>query len=171
MPFIEGASSVELQQRITIPVVDPGLYSVICEVDPNLELEDFSLGNNVARTSFEVGAACVDDDERENEGPRTATPLSWTEGEAVRQGVICALTEDWYSTTIPAGEHTITLTTPSADLDLSVYDAATQALLATSSTTDAIEVVTLTLAEPTEVYLRVDGFFNEEGAYTLSWTR
>ena len=80
-----------------------GIYSIICEVDPNLTLDDFYLSNNVARATFEVGAACIDDDDR-NEGPRTATPLAWSLDEASYAGVICSLTEDWWVMTVPAGE-------------------------------------------------------------------
>ena len=170
IPEVEGASSLVVRQRITIPNVTPGLYSVICEVDPNLELEDFSLSNNVTRAPFTVGAACVDDDERENEGPRTATELEWTQPATGYEGVICALTEDWYLVSAPAGTHTFTLNAPSADLDLSVYRGAELELLGQGATTADPEQVRVMIPSPTELYIRVDGFFDAEGAYVLNWT-
>lgn len=169
VPHLDGASSVELRQRITIPLgTAPGLYTVICEVDPLLELDDFSLSNNVTRATFEVTAACIDDDERENEGPRTATPIDWISSES-REGVICSMTEDWYQIDVPSGQHTFTLNTPTGDLDLSVYRSSDLTLLGTSSTTEPVEEVQVQLTAETSLYLQVDGFFSERGNYTLSW--
>jgi hypothetical protein len=167
---IEGASSRDLRQRMTIPEgLTPGLYSVICEVDPLLELDDFLLGNNITRAPFTVNNACIDDDERENEGPRTATELSWDQEDASQGGVICELTEDWYVITAPAGQRTFTLDTPEGDLDLSVYRVSDQSLLDISATESSPEEVTVDFNLETEIYLRVDGFFNERGSYTLTW--
>ena len=167
---LEGATSIELRQRITIPnALDAGLYSVICEIDPDLTLDDFFLGNNVTRTNFEVLSACVDDDDRENEGPRSATPLTWENASANYEGVICSLTEDWFRITVPAGEHTFSLETVEADLDLSVYEVATDMLIGSSETDQSPEQVNISLDDETEVYIQVDGFFDARGAYILSW--
>ena len=167
---IEGASSTEIRQRITIPIgAAPGLYSVICEVDPLLELDDFLLGNNITRVPFEVNAACIDDDDRENEGPRAATELTWSSLDATQSGVICALTEDWYLITAPSGQRTFTLDTPDGDLDLSVYQVSDQSLLGRSATEGSIEEITVDLNVDTQIYLRVDGFFTAQGSYTLTW--
>ena len=167
---IEGASNIDLRQRVTIPDgLNPGLYSVICEVDPLLELDDFLLGNNITRAPFEVSAACVDDDDRENEGPRTATELSWSTLPTSQTGVICELTEDWYVITAPSGQRTFTLDTPDGDLDLSVYQTSNQMLLGTSVTESSQEEVIVDLSAPTQLYVQVDGFFNERGSYTLTW--
>jgi PKD repeat protein len=170
IPRIEGASSVNIRQRITIPNgLDAGIYSVICEVDPELSLDDFYLSNNVIRTNFEVSEACVDDDERENEGPRTATPLDWMVADQSYEGVICALTEDWLVVTVPAGERVFTLNTEGGDLDLTIYQTSNQNVLGSSQTLDPVEEVNITLVDETEVYIQVDGFFNERGTYTLTW--
>ncbi len=170
IPEVPGAAIVDLRQRLTIPDgLAPGVYSVICELDPNLTLDDFNLSNNVTRSPFEVTEACIDDDERENEGPRTATELEWLSLDQDYEGVICALTEDWFVITVPAGAHTFTLSTPDADLDLSVYRASDQELLGASQSVDPFERVSVELSSETELYLQVDGFFNANGAYILSW--
>ena len=103
------------------------------------------------------------------EGPRSATPLEWTSTSASQEGVICALTEDWYLIDAPSGQHTFRLSTPEGDLDLFVYSATDQQLINSGETTSSEEVVEINLDSPTQLYLRVDGFFNERGPYTLSW--
>ena len=170
VPSIEGASTLNLRQRITIPNdLSPGLYSIICEVDPELNLDDFYLSNNVTRTSFELNPACIDDDQRENEGPRTASPLVWTDEPAQFEGVICALTEDWFVMTAPAGLRRFTLNAPNGDLDLSVYASADNSLLASAQSTEIIEEVEINLEAESELYIQVDGFFDARSAYTLTW--
>ena len=167
---VPGASLVEVRQRISIPnEIAPGVYSLICELDPNLELDDFNLSNNITRSSFEVIAACIDDDDRENEGPRTATPLDWLSLDDGYNGVICPLTEDWYQITAPSGARVFTLNTPEGDLDLSIYRASDMTLLGRSQLETQQEQVSFQLSTETALYIQVDGFFDEGGAYTLSW--
>ena len=170
VPFIEGASSINLRQRISIPNnLSPGLYSIICEVDPELTLDDFYLSNNVTRADFELSPACIDDDQRENEGPRTASPLLWAEVPAQFDGVICALTEDWYTITAPAGVRRFTLNAPNGDLDLKIYASSDETLLGSAQSVEPIEQIELNLDQETELYIQVDGFFNASSTYTLAW--
>ena len=173
LPRVEGAGLVELRQRLTVPAAAlEGAQQLLVEIDPLRRLPDIRPGNNILRAPFTVLGACLDDDDRANEGPASATPLEWSAGSA--EGVICAYTEDWLSLTAPAGARRLTLSVAgggagATDLDLAVYRADTGALLAASTTEVSPEVVLFTLPASAELLVQVDGFLDARASYTLSW--
>jgi hypothetical protein len=113
----------------------------------------------------------VDDDERTNEGPASASaldPLLLS-----TDAVICAFTEDWYALEVAqAGQVEARLTFVNAvgDLDLVILDQATGVELGASRTEDDQEVVRLVLDEPATLLIRVDGFDEAQNDYTLTWS-
>jgi len=172
IPSLSGASSLELSQRLTVPVEAlSGPQQLIVEVDPLRALPDIRTGNNVARASFEVIGLCVDDDERENEGPSTATELLSAAGSV--EATICAFTEDWYALDAEAGALNVNLSAAlgAGDLDLSLYRASDGALLAASADEGLPSPLSVTLSEAERVLIQVDGFLDARGAYTLSWAQ
>jgi hypothetical protein len=172
IPSLSGASSVELSQRLTVPVEAlSGPQQLIVEVDPLRALPDIRTGTNVARASFEVIGLCVDDDERENEGPSTATELLSAAGSV--EATICAFTEDWYALDAEAGALNVNLSAAlgAGDLDLSLYRASDGALLAASADEGLPSPLSVTLSEAERVLIQVDGFLDARGVYTLSWAQ
>jgi len=171
VPVINGASSLEVSQRLTIPEAAlTGAQTLIAEVDPLRALPDIRTGNNVARTPFEVIGVCQDDDDRENEGPASATELLTSSGSV--DAVICAYTEDWYALDAEAGALLINLSAQAGagDLDLSVYGA-DGALLGASADVGLPSPLSLTLDAPERVLIQVDGFLDARGVYSLSWSQ
>ncbi len=173
VPALPGAQTVQFSQRLTVPDDAPGgAQFVLVEVDPERDVADLRPGNNVAGAALSVVAACVDDDPRSNEGPRTPTPLVAEDGQ-LEDAVICAFTEDWYRLPVAAaGAVTVTLAFDGAagDLDLQVFDGAGEALLGESRTEAAPEVAEFMLAAPGDLLIRVDGFLDARNVYTLTWT-
>lgn len=172
IPSVAGASTLEITQRLTIPAEAlTGTQQLIVEIDPLRTLPDIRTGNNVARASFEVIGVCIDDDERENEGPATATELQTTSGSI--EAVICAYTEDWYSLEAQAGTLLVNLGAQvgAGDLDLSIYRASDGALLEASADVGLPVPLSVTLDAPELILIQVDGFLDARGNYTLSWSQ
>ncbi len=169
---IEGGAELALRQRLTIPADAPaGQRFIVADLDPDRRLPDLRPGNNRGAAAIAIVPACVDDDPRDNEGPRTATPLEAADG-AHDGGVICAFTEDWYALPVDAaGRVTVRLTFDAAagDLDLFVYGEDGESLLGESRTEGAPESVTVDVEVAGTVLVRVDGFLEAEGDYRLEW--
>lgn len=169
---IGGGAELTVRQRMTLPAdVEPGDWFVVVELDPDRRVADLRPGNNRGAAPLAVVAACADDDARENEGPRSATPLD-PEAGAVEGGVLCPYTEDWFSLAVPrAGTLTVRLAFAHADgdLDLYVYDEAGEVALGESRTEDDEETVEIELDAPATVLIRVDGFLEAANRYDLSW--
>jgi|GEM_PF-1982422 len=173
LPRVEGAGVVEVRQRLTVPAAAlEGAQQLLVELDPLRRLPDIRPGNNILRAPFTVLGACLDDDDRANEGPTSATPLDWAAASA--EGVICAYTEDWLTLNAPAGARRLTLTVAGGgagggDLDLAAYRADTGALLGAAATEGSPEVLSFTLPAPAAVLVQVDGFLDARASYTLRW--
>lgn len=168
---LPAAGALEVRQKLTIPAdAESGARFVVAVIDPERRIPDLRPGNNELAAPLAIDAGCADDDDRENEGPRTATPLMAADG-AYEGGVICPFSEDWFSLEVPAGEVTIGIgfTHASGDLDLTVYDADGANILGESRSESDDESVTFDAAAGT-VLIRVDGFFEATNSYTLSWT-
>lgn len=170
IPLVEGGAQLPLSQRLRVPPqVTPGLYQVMVQIDPQLTLPDLRPDNNYRSAPLEVVAACVDDDDRSNEGPSTAQPLDAELG--LYEGVICPFTEDWFVLAdVPVGLVGVQLdfAAQAGDLDLYVYGAAVNPL-AESATANAPERVDF-LHQGGDLLIRVDGFLDAQNEYTLSWT-
>jgi uncharacterized membrane protein len=169
---VEGGADLVVRQRLTLPAdAMPGDRFVLAEVDPDRRVADLSRANNRTSAALGVVAACVDDDDRDNEGPRTATPLDPADG-AYDHGVICPATEDWFSLPVAdAGQVTLRLTfdAGAGDLDLYVYAADGATLLGESATEGSPEAVDVQLDAPGTVLIRVDGFLDDMNSYRLDW--
>ena len=168
---LNGAAMVTLNQRLTVPPnAVSGDYYVLAVVDPDREIADLRLGNNVDIAQLNITAACVDDDDFANEGPGTATPLD-PAGERLEDLSICPHTRDWY--TIDATDSglavfEIRFDHDAGDLDLQVLGADLSALGASRGEGD-VERVEVALDGPETLYIGVDGFDDAANAYTLTW--
>ncbi|MCA9543537.1 MAG: pre-peptidase C-terminal domain-containing protein [Myxococcales bacterium] len=173
VPALPGAAETVVTQRVTLPLdAAAGARFLVVDVDPEREVADLRPGNNRGAAALEVVGACVDDDDRENEGPRSATPLA-PEDERLEDGVLCAFTEDWFRLPVAAaGAVTVRLAFPHAqgDLDLQVFDGQADRLLGESRTEGDAEEVVVQVAAPGDLLIRVDGFLDARNTYTLSWT-
>jgi PKD repeat protein len=170
IPLIEGASSQTINQRLRVPrSALVGAQFLIAEIDPDRLLPDIRPGNNVFTLPFLVIGECIDDDQRENEGPLTATALEWTDSQY--SATLCSYTEDWYALTVPSGDATLTLEADAGgDLDLRLYRADDLTLLGESvQDGDFIEEVSVNFDQSTQVLVQVDGFLDARAEYTLDW--
>ena len=171
LPRVGNVDAAAIRTRVRIPNdAAPGDHFVILVADADRRVADARRANNSIAVPLRVRGLCVDDDQRTNEGPATATVLDVAAG-TYDSGVICAYTEDWFRLDLPADSGlTVNLAFDAAagDLDLFVYDAVTGARLGDSATDGALETVTLPSTGP--VLVRVDGFLDAENAYTVSWT-
>ena len=169
---IEGAAVLEVRQRLRLPAdLRPDDGYIITVLDPDREVADLRPANNVLSTPLAVVAACIDDDQRENEGPATASPLEGVPS-PLAGGVICAFTEDWYALPVAAaGDVNVDLRFQHArgDLDLEIY-AEDGMLLGESRGEGDLEHIALRVAAPGTLLIRVDGFLDARNDYTLSWT-
>ncbi|MCA9539352.1 MAG: hypothetical protein KC620_10725, partial [Myxococcales bacterium] len=169
---IEGAGTVEFDQRLTLPAnAPPGDAFVLAIADPDRAIPDVRPSNNLLSTPFTVLAACMDDDAFENESRQTATPLEPGLG-VLNDGVICPFTRDWYSLFVARpGRVRITLAFDNAlgDLDLRV-ERADGTVFGVSETEADTEVVDGVLGAAGTLYIRVDGFDDARNDYELSWT-
>ncbi|MBV71598.1 MAG: hypothetical protein CMH52_09670 [Myxococcales bacterium] len=185
IPLIAGAEQLELSERIRLPADFgnlPGFEGaefpldafVIGVIDPERTVPDVRLANNQASASVRLEPSCVDDDQRTNEGPATATDLMMS-GEDVNNqvGVICAFTEDWYRLTVDSPgilDVRLSFLQGQGDLDLVAYDAATGALLAASRTEDSVELLRIMVDAGDIIHLQIDGFDEAENDYSLTWS-
>lgn len=174
VPRLEGAGVAALRKKLNLPaMLEGGEWFVIAVVDPDTEQPDIRRANNELSAPLTVQAACVDDDARENEGPLTATDLT-DEASPLEAAVICAFTEDWYALPVAASgpvDVALTFEHAAGDLDLRVYAADGVTLLGESASEDDDEAVQVIIGEaPTTILIRVDGFFDAENRYDLSWS-
>lgn len=171
VPAIEGGLVTPISQRVRIPAMAAaGNRFIVVDVDPLRAVPDLRPANNRGSAGLTVNAACIDDDDRDNEGPATATPLVLLDG-LLEDGVICPFTEDWFVLpAVPAGMVTLQLGFDHAqgDLDLSAWNVAGN-LLAESATEAAPETVTFAHAGG-DLLIRVDGFLDARNLYQLTWT-
>jgi hypothetical protein len=170
LPVVEGGAVTRASQRVQVPrEALPGPRFVVVDVDPLRALPDLRPNNNRGAASVQIVAACVDDDDRANEGPASATPLDPAEGQ--RAGVICPFTQDWFRLPVDvAGPVTVRLLIEHArgDLDLRLYDADLNPLGESATESDE-EVVSVVLAAPGDLLIQVDGFLDAQNEYTLRW--
>ncbi len=182
LPLIEGASVIEVDQRISLPdafdmlpgfvaAMFPLVANVVAVLDPERTVPDVRPNNNQSSAPLELRVACIDDDDRSNEAPGNATPLDLALGEY--NGAICAFTEDWFLLeAAPAGVFEVRLSfdNDQGDLDLVVRDADTGEQLGASRTEEDTEVIRLVLGAPTQLHIGVDGFDEAANEYALSWS-
>ena len=94
-----------------LPGILGGMFPVdahiIAALDPDREVPDVRPNNNYAAVPVQLQNECVDDDDRTNEGPATATALDPEANEY--RGTICAFTQDWFSYQIQEAGSEITL--------------------------------------------------------------
>jgi len=168
---LNGAASVELNQRLTVPPnAVSGDYYVLAIVDPEREIADLRLGNNMDVAQLNITAACVDDDDFVNEGPGSATPLD-PELDSLEGLAICPHTRDWY--TIDATDSglavfEIRFTHGNGDLDLQVLGA-DLGLRGESRGEGDVERVEVAVDGPETLFIGVDGFDDAANTYTLTW--
>jgi PKD repeat protein len=171
IPLIGGASSVDFVQRLSLDGLDlEGTFTLIAELDPERELPDIRPGNNVLRQEFTIITQCIDDDQRENEGPQTATELDWDAPLASYEATVCSYTEDWYRLDVPEGQNTFRLENIDGDLDLYIYSTDSQVSLGSSVSAQEIEEVVFDSPNAQSVFIQVDGFFDSRGQYRLTWS-
>jgi PKD repeat protein len=173
LPRVGNLEPAGFRTRLRLPPNTPaGLRALVVEVDPDRAFGDARRADNALAAPITIRAACEDDDARTNEGPATATEIP---SEQVNvEAVICGYTEDWYRLVVAEAETlTVSLSfdAAGADLDLALHDASRPdaPFLAGSATESSPE--TVTLEGPGAFFIRVDGFLDAEGAYTLSWAR
>ncbi|MFN3200624.1 MAG: CARDB domain-containing protein [Bradymonadia bacterium] len=173
---VEGAGTTSIRKKLTLPLaVEGGDWHLVAVVDPDTEQPDIRRANNEISVPFTVQDACVDDDARENEGPLTATDLAEAMS-PVDAAVICAFTEDWYALPVLASgpvDIGIDFDHDVGDLDLRVYADDGVTLLGESAGEADGESVQIMIEEgdaPTTLLIRVDGFFDAENTYSLSWS-
>jgi hypothetical protein len=168
---LDGAASVELDQRLTVPAnAVAGDYYVLVIVDPDRDIADLRLGNNMDVAQLNITAACVDDDDFANEGPGSATPLD-PEGESLDELAICPHTRDWYRIDATAGGlavFEIRFTHNEGDLDLTVLGG-DLGLRGESRGEGDVERVEVAVDGPETLYIGVDGFDDAANTYTLTW--
>jgi len=143
---------------------------VLVVVDPDREIADLRLTNNIDFAQLSISAACVDDDEFLNEGPGTATPLD-PEGDELEGLAICPHTRDWYTidATAPGlAVFEIRFSHASGDLDLQVLGGDLAPRGASRGEGD-VERVEVPVDGPETLYIGVDGFDDDSNTYTLTW--
>lgn len=168
---IDGAQRLPISQRLALPPdVQPDDGFILVQLDPERDIADVRPANNLAASPLAVIAACEDDDDRENEGPRTATDLTDVAA-PLGEVVICDFTEDWYALPVEAGMVAVQIEFVHArgDLDLEVL-AADGLPLGASRTEADIERVEVMVDAPQTLLIRVDGFLDAANDYTLDWT-
>lgn len=169
--IINGAEVLPISRRVALPPdlqPDDGFFLV--QLDPERDIADVRPSNNLIAAPLAVVAACEDDDERENEGPRTATDLTGIQA-PLAGAVICAFTEDWYALPVEAGDVAVQIAFDNdrGDLDLEVF--AEDGLPLGQSATEAdTERVSIEVDAAQTLLIRVDGFLDAENGYTLDWT-
>ena len=169
--LIDGAAVLPLSQRLALPPdLQPDDGFLLVQLDPERDIADVRPSNNLIAVPLAVVAACEDDDDRENEGPRTATDLSGVAA-PLAGAVICAFTEDWYALPVDAGDVAVEIAFDNdrGDLDLEVF-AADGLPLGSSATEDDVERVSIAVGAAQTLLIRVDGFLDAENGYTLDWT-
>ncbi len=168
---LNGAASVDLDQRLTVPAnAVAGDYYVLAIVDPDRDIADLRLANNMDMAQLNITAACVDDDDFANEAPASATPLD-PEGESLEELAICPHTRDWYTIDATAGGlavFEIRFTHSQGDLDLRVLGG-DMGLRGESRGEGDVERVEVAVEGPETLYIGVDGFDDAANTYTLTW--
>jgi PKD repeat protein len=164
---IQGAAQISVRERLRIPAQALiGPQYLLVEIDPNRILPDIRPSNNVRTQEFTVLPACVDDDDRSNEGASTATDL--TTLMSSYEAIICPYTEDWYTWNAEMGARQVTFESTQA-LDVRVYHAQDQSVIAERFDISGTEVIEFNLEMAGDVLIQVDGFFDAQATYTLSW--
>jgi hypothetical protein len=168
---VDGAQLLPISQRLALPPdLQPDDGFILVQLDPDRDIADVRPSNNIATSPLAVVAACEDDDNRENEGPRTATDLTDVEA-PLDEVVICDFTEDWYALPVEAGMVAVQIDFVHARGDLDLEVLAEDGLPLGASRTEAdMERVEVMVDMAQTLLIRVDGFLDAANDYTLDWT-
>ncbi len=146
---------------------------IFLRVNALLAKSDYSITSTVTR-----GGTCTPDFFEGGNGPdnnsvATATPPSLTVFNVPLSAEMCRNDVDFYAVDLAAGEGVLAsvgFDASRSDLDVAVVDAA-GLVLSSSAGSAQPEVTQRRLAEGGRVYVRVRGFANSNGPYTLRLTR
>lgn len=169
-PGLAAADSFALRHKLTVPQsTAPGLYQVIVQVDSG---DDVVEGNEIDNTwwlPIEIGEPCLADRFEPNDVQDQATALG--AGEQIDL-TVCPFDADWYAIAAPArADVTISalFSADDGDLDVRVYDPNVSATIpiATATSTDDDELVTVSTPLATTLYVRVSGYGGSAAPYDL----
>jgi hypothetical protein len=169
-PGLDVGDSVGFRYKVTVPQsTAPGLYYLIVEADSDHDIIEANEIDNALWRLIEVREPCVADHLEPNDTRETATEIG--EG-VVGDLTACQFDADWFALTTRAGQRVTVsalFSQADGDLDLRVYNPLVSATLpvATGSSTDDDETVTVTTPVATTLYIRVSGYGGDSAPYEL----
>ena len=167
LPFGESAG---YRYKVTVPMsTAPGLYYMIVQADSGADIDEGNEIDNTLWLPLEVREPCVADRFEPNDVREVATAV--TRGEQLDL-TVCPSDADWFALTTQAGgryDISALFAHGDGDLDLRVYNPLISATLpvATSTSTDDDEQVTVTTPLATTLYIRVSGYGGNSAPYDL----
>lgn len=177
--LLDGLGETSLQY-VEAPPRGDGNIDYVADQDETVYLRiNALLGATGYNLNIEItpGSPCVTDDyegETGNDTYLTPHALGAEEETATLSAAICSDDVDHYSFSLAAGEAlaaTLTLDGSATDLDLAFLDAANGTTILSSSGTGDTETLTYRASTERTVVVRVRGYHNNKGDYTLNLVR
>lgn len=173
-PAMSAGETRSVTKKLNVPEAQPGgSYYVGVVADPSGAVSEASESNNTAHSAspITVTAMCTDDGFEENDTISTASTMAV--GGTTNGLVVCSGDPDYYAFT-PSSSGTLTLsiafTHANGDLDMRLYDGASQALLGSSTGTSDSESISMTVTGGHLYKLKVYGFAGAANGYTMTTT-
>jgi PKD repeat protein len=159
----------ELSQKVSVPLdTAPGPMFLLVKADVQDQVAESNEGDNVAALPITVKPVCQEDPFEPNDNPSLAGKLTAGTYPGL---VLCKNDLDWFRVNLAAGATlsvTLAFDAAATDLDARLYAATNFATYLAAGVADPQgEVLTYTAQEGGWYYLRVAGFAEAQGDYSL----